>query len=71
MFAPHWHSDHAVNAKGLLVKFPETDQLLNGGPLGCATAELWYISRILDHADRIKIRTEKKAYGEKNVEYYI
>ena len=58
VFAPHRYPRHAVNAEGLFVELPEANQLLNNCLLGGTTVELWYVSRIFNHANRVKVGTE-------------
>ena len=71
MLAPNWHPDHAVNAEILVVKLPETDQVVDYGFLRSATAKLRDVARILSHRHCVEIRAQGKGDSEKNIEYLV
>ena len=71
MLAPDWHPDHAVNAKVLVIKFPETDQFVNHGFLRSATAKLRDVAGILGHGHGVEICAQGKGDCEEKIEYLV
>ena len=60
MLAPNRHPDHAVNAKILVIKLPETDQVVDNGFLRSATAKLRDVAGILSHGHCVEICAQGK-----------
>ena len=53
-----------MNAEVLLIKFPETDQVVDYSFLRSATAKLRDVAGILSHSHCVEIRAQSKGDGE-------
>lgn len=64
MLAPYWHPDHTMNAEVLVIKLPESDQVVDYGFLRSATAKLRDVAGILRHGHCVEIRAQGKGDSE-------
>ena len=71
MLASYWHPDHTVNAKVLVIKLPETDQVVDDRFLRSATAKLRDVAGILSHGHCVEIRAHGKGDCEEKIEYLV
>lgn len=71
MLAPNWHPDHAVNAKILVIKLPNTDQVVYHGFLRSATAKFRDVAGILNHGHCVEICAQGKGDCEEQIECHV
>ena len=67
VLAPHGSSDHARNAKMLLIKLPGFNKFVNDWLLLASTAALWNIARIFEHGLEVEKRTESVKQTEHDI----
>jgi hypothetical protein len=67
MLASQRHSNHAWNAKVLLIKLPQAQQLVYDNLLLCETAKLRNKPRLIEHCAEVEIPAKSIEYSENKV----
>lgn len=67
MLASYGLPNHAHDAKSLIVKFPQADQLVDDRLLLGATSKLWYVAWIFKYRISVEVGAKAISYGEKKI----
>jgi hypothetical protein len=67
VLASQRHSNHAWNAKVLLIKLPQAQQLVNDNLLLCETTKFGDKSRLIEHRAEVEISTKSIKYSEEKI----
>jgi hypothetical protein len=59
VLAPQWHTNHARNAKVLVIELPQAQELINDSLLLGQAAKFGNIARFIKHGTEIEVSTKR------------